>query len=76
MSKSRRKQMQSWRSSGAKFWVRRVAHEVARELPMGEREAAERFVLRHRISILSAFHRRLKRSDVVAAMRAAWTIKS
>jgi hypothetical protein len=52
----------------AKFWVRRVAFEVAKDLPEGEREACERFVLRHRLSVLAAFHRRLKRSDLVAAM--------
>jgi hypothetical protein len=46
-----------------------VAFEVARDLPEAEREACERFVLRHRLSVLDAFDRRLKRSDVVKVMR-------
>jgi hypothetical protein len=53
---------------GAKFWCRRVAHEVARLRPETQREAAERFVLRHRLTVLAAFHRRLARADVVKAM--------
>jgi hypothetical protein len=53
----------------AKFWARRVAFETALDLPEADREACERFVLRHRLSILAAFHRRLARVVVVEALR-------
>jgi hypothetical protein len=46
-----------------------VAFGVAKDLPEGEREACERFVLRHRLTCLAAFNRRLARADVVKAMR-------
>jgi hypothetical protein len=53
----------------ARLWCRRVAFEVANDMPEAERDACERFCLRHRLSILAAFHRRLARADVVRAMR-------
>jgi hypothetical protein len=56
----------------AKFWARRVAFEAAIGLSDSERGACERFVLRHRLSILAAFERRLARADVVKAMRELW----
>jgi hypothetical protein len=52
----------------ARFWARRVAFEVAKNLPEDQRGAAERFVLRHRLTVLAAFSRKLRRGDVVAAM--------
>jgi hypothetical protein len=52
----------------ASFWARRVAFEVAQVMPDDKRDQAERFVLRHRLSIMAAFHRRLPRADVMAAM--------
>jgi hypothetical protein len=52
----------------ARLWVRRVAFEAAKDLPEDQREACERFVLRHRLSVLAAFHRKQRRADVVRAM--------
>jgi hypothetical protein len=52
----------------ARWWARRVAWEAALLFPEAEREAVELFVLRHRLSILAAFHRRLARVDVVRAL--------
>jgi hypothetical protein len=49
----------------ARLWTRKIAWQVAQGVPEAEREAAERFVLRHRASVLNAFHRRLRRGDVV-----------
>jgi hypothetical protein len=54
----------------ARYWARRVAHEVAATFPEDRREAVETFVLRHRLSYMNAFHRRLARADVVAALTA------
>jgi hypothetical protein len=63
-------QADAWRAMvGARFWCRRVAFEAAKDLPEDRREACERFCLRHRLSILTAFHKRLKRGDVVKVMR-------
>jgi hypothetical protein len=45
-----------------------VAFETAQAFPEDQREACERFVLRHRLTVLAAFHRRLRRADVVKAM--------
>jgi hypothetical protein len=56
---------------GARFWARRVAFEVAEQFP-DRREEAELFALRHRLGIAAAFHRRLKRADVVSWLREAF----
>jgi hypothetical protein len=60
----------------ARWWARRVAWEVAQTAPEGEREAVEYFVLRHRVSIIAAFHMKPKRSDVVAEMTRLWSAKA
>jgi hypothetical protein len=56
----------------SKVWTRRVAFEVAKGFPEDRREAVEWFCLRHRLSIVCAFHRRLARVDVVAAITAMY----
>jgi hypothetical protein len=60
----------------ARLWVRRVGFEASENLPDDQREACERFCLRHRLTVLSCFHRRLKRADVVAALRELWVTYS
>jgi hypothetical protein len=57
----------------AGFWVRRVARETAQAVypdfeAIDLREQVEWFVLRHKLSIMRAFHQRLKRNNVVAKM--------
>jgi hypothetical protein len=49
-------------------WARRIAWQVASAVPEDRSRDAEMFVLRHRLSILMAFHRRIKKVDVVSAM--------
>jgi hypothetical protein len=54
----------------ARFWCRRIAFEVAALVPEPQSPAAELFAMRSRLSILNAFHRRLRRADVIAAILA------
>jgi hypothetical protein len=52
----------------ARHWCRRIALEVAALVPEGQSFAAERFTMRHRLSITNSFFRRLRRADVTAAI--------
>jgi hypothetical protein len=54
----------------ARYWARRISWEIAALVPEDQSHDAELFAMRHRASILSAFHRRLKRADVIAAILA------
>jgi hypothetical protein len=64
-------------TSAARHWCRRVAWEISAQVlassktasglsPEDQSQAAELFAMRHKLSILLAFHRRLRRADVVA----------
>jgi hypothetical protein len=52
----------------ARFWCRLVARAVAELVPEDRRQDAELFVMRHRLTVLNAFHRRLKKASVVEAI--------
>jgi hypothetical protein len=52
----------------ARFWCRTIAWEVAARLPEDQRHDAEAFVLRHRLTVLNSFFRRLKKAAVVEAI--------
>jgi hypothetical protein len=45
-----------------------IAREVGKLVDPGERAAAKQFVLRHRLSVASAFSRGVLRGDVVKAL--------
>jgi hypothetical protein len=52
----------------ARHWCRRIALEVAALAPEPQSQDAELFTMRYRLSITNAFHRRLRRADVISSI--------
>jgi hypothetical protein len=50
----------------ARHWCRAIAWKIGTLVPEPQSCDAERFAMRHRLSIANAFHRRLRRADVIA----------